>query len=101
MSKEQLKTMYPECFDGIGKFNDYKYLISKEDNAKPVIHPARKVVLVIMNFLHNRTIIWIWRQAFASLQHDFLRSEENVVLYNFETHDVVWENVVSCNILTL
>ena len=54
-----------------------------------------------MNFLNNRTNIWIWRQAFASLQHGFLRSEENVVLYNFETPDGVWKNVVSCNILTL
>ena len=56
---------------------------------------------VITNFLNNRTNTWIWRQAFASLQHGFLRSEENVVLYNFETPQGVWENVVSCNILTL
>ena len=28
-------------------------------------------------------------------------SEENVVLYNFETPKGVWENVVSYNILTL
>ena len=56
---------------------------------------------VIMNFLNNRTNTWIWRQAFASLQHGFLRSEENVVLNNFETSKGVWENVVSCNILTL
>ena len=55
---------------------------------------------VIINFLNNRTNIWIWRQAFASLQHGLLRSEENV-LYNFEIPDGVWENVVSCNILTL
>ena len=53
---------------------------------------------VIINFLINRTNIWIWRQAFASLQHCFLRSEENV-LYNFETPKGVWENV-SYNILT-
>ena len=54
-----------------------------------------------MHFLNNITNIWIWRQVFASLQHGFLRSEENVVLYNFETPKGVWENVVSCNILTL
>ena len=55
----------------------------------------------IMNFLNNRTNIWIWRQAFACSQHGFLRSKENVVLYNFETTEDVWENVVFCNILTL
>ena len=46
-SKEQLKTMYPEYFDGIGKYKDYKYHISTEENAKPVIHPARKVALAL------------------------------------------------------
>ena len=46
-SKEHLKNMYPECFDGIGKFKDYKYHISIEGNAKPVVHPARKVVLAL------------------------------------------------------
>ena len=52
-----------------------------------------------MNFLNNRTNIWIWRQPFVSLSHGFLRSEENV-LYNFETPEGVWENVVSCSIMT-
>ena len=47
MSKEQLKNIYPECFDGIGKFKDYKYHISIEENTKPVVHPARKVALVL------------------------------------------------------
>ena len=47
MNKAQLKNMYPECFDGIGKFKDYKYHISMEENAKPVVHPARKVVLAL------------------------------------------------------
>ena len=59
------------------------------------------IFFVIINFLNNRTNILIWRQAFASLQHGFLRSKENVVLYNFETPGSVWENVVSYNILTL
>ena len=49
-------------------------------------------------FSTNRSKILIWKQAFASLQHGFLRSEENV-LYNFETPEGVWENV-SYNILT-
>ena len=44
-NKELVKTMYPEYFDGIGKFKDYKYNINIEENAKPVIHPARKVVI--------------------------------------------------------
>ena len=55
---------------------------------------------VIINFLNNRTNIRIWRQAFVCLQHGFLRSEENVVLHNFETPEGVLENV-SCNIMTL
>ena len=46
---------------------------------------------VIINFLTNRTKYLIRRQAFASLHHGFLRSEENVVLYNFETPEGVWE----------
>ena len=53
---------------------------------------------VIINFLKNRANILIRRQAFASLQHGFLRSEENVVLYNLETPDGVWENVLIYNI---
>ena len=47
MSKEQLKNMYPEYFEGIGKFKDYKYHISLEENAEPVVHPARKVALAL------------------------------------------------------
>ena len=49
--KEQLKTMYPGCFDGIGKFKDYKYHISIEENAKPVIHSVRKVALALQHKL--------------------------------------------------
>ena len=48
LNKEKLKTMYPECFNGIGKFRDYKYYFSIEENAKHIIHPARKVA-----FLYN------------------------------------------------
>ena len=54
---------------------------------------------LIIDFLTNRTKYLIRRQAFASLQHGFLRSEENVVLYDFETPEGVWENVMSYNIL--
>ena len=58
------------------------------------------IFFFFVNFLKNRTISRIERQAFATLQLGFLRSEENV-LYNFDTPDGVWENVLSCNILTL
>ena len=47
MSKEQLKNMYPECFDGIDKFIDNKYNISIEENAKPVVHLERKIALAL------------------------------------------------------
>ena len=40
------------------------------------------------------------RQAFASLQHGFLRSVENVFIYNFVTPNGVWENVLLYNIDT-
>ena len=56
---------------------------------------------VIINFLKNKAKFFIGRQAFTSLQHGFLRSEENVILYNFETPEGVWENVLTYNILTL
>ena len=49
-----------------------------------------------MLFLYNRTNIR--RQAFTSLQHGFLRSEENVVLYNLRHPKGVWENVMTNNI---
>ena len=32
--------MYPECFNGIGKFKDYEYKIKFEDNVKPIVHLA-------------------------------------------------------------
>ena len=40
------------------------------------------------------------RKAFASLQHGFLRSVENVYIYNFVTPNGVWENVFLYNIDT-
>ena len=45
--------MYPECFYGIGKFKDYEYHITLEDNAKPVIHPPRKTPLALQPKLHK------------------------------------------------
>ena len=56
---------------------------------------------VIINFSQEQNQNLIRRQTFASLQHGFLWSEENVVLYNFETPKGVWENVLTYNILTL
>ena len=43
--------MYPECFYGIGKFKDYEYHITLEDNAKPVTHPPRKIPLALQSML--------------------------------------------------
>ena len=40
------------------------------------------------------------RQAFASLQHGFLRSVENVFIHNFVTPNGVWENAFLYNIDT-
>ena len=39
--------MYPECFYAIGKFKDYEYHITLEDNTKPVIHPPSKIPLAL------------------------------------------------------
>ena len=47
LNKEQLRQMYPECFYGIGKFKDYEYHMSLEDNAKAVIHPPKKIPLAL------------------------------------------------------
>ena len=47
LNKEQLRLMYLECFYGIGKFKDYEYHITLEDNAKPVIHQPRKIPLAL------------------------------------------------------
>ena len=51
LSNEQLKPIYQECFDGIGKFKDYKYHIGIEENAKPVFRPTRKVTLALQSKL--------------------------------------------------
>ena len=39
--------MYPEFFNAIGKFKNYKYYIKLEENAKPFIHPVRKITLTL------------------------------------------------------
>ena len=58
------------------------------------------VFLVVDDFLKNRTKFLLRRQAFASLQHGFLRSVENGFIYNFITPNGVWENVFLYNIDT-
>ena len=40
--KQDLITQYPECFDGIGKFQG-EYHITVDPNVPPVIHPPRRV----------------------------------------------------------
>ncbi|KXJ08917.1 Transposon Tf2-6 polyprotein [Exaiptasia diaphana] len=43
-SKEQLLSTYPDCFDGVGKFQG-DYHITLYPNIAPVIHPPRRVAL--------------------------------------------------------
>ena len=47
-SREQLRTMYPECFTGIDTFKNYKYHIELDKNAKPVVHPVKKIALTLI-----------------------------------------------------
>ena len=44
--KEQLRVVFPEWFTGIGTFNNYKYLIELNKNAKPVVHPVMRIALI-------------------------------------------------------
>ena len=46
-SKEQLKCMYPECFDGIGEFKNFEYHIELDPKFKPRIQTPHKVELSI------------------------------------------------------
>ena len=47
-SRQQLRAMYPKCFAGIGIFKNYKYHIELDKNAKPVVHPVRKISLALI-----------------------------------------------------
>ena len=40
--------MYPECFTAIGTLKTYKYHIELDKNAKPVVHPVRKIALALI-----------------------------------------------------
>ena len=44
-------------------------------------------------FFSKTELIWLGRQAFASFQHGFLRSKENVKLHNFMYAKGVSENI--------
>ena len=46
-SKEQLKCMYPECFDGIAELKDFEYHIELDPMFKPRIQAPHKVALSI------------------------------------------------------
>ena len=58
-SREQLRAMYPEYFTGIGTFKSYKYHIELDKNAKPVVHPVRRIVLVLIPKLDNELDIML------------------------------------------
>ena len=45
----------------------------------------------MLNFLKIRTNLMLSSQAFACLQHGFLRTVENVSIHNFVTTNGVWE----------
>ena len=45
--KEQLKHMYPECFDGIGEFKNFEYHIELDPKFQPRIQTPHKVALTI------------------------------------------------------
>ena len=45
ISKEQLKCMHPEGFDGIGEFKDFEYHIELDPKFKPRIQTPHKVAL--------------------------------------------------------
>ena len=47
-NRSQLRAMYPGCFTGICTFKNYKYHIELNKNAKPVVHPTRKIVLALI-----------------------------------------------------
>ena len=46
-SKEQLKHMHPECFDGISEFKNFEYHIELDPKFKPMIQTPHKVALSI------------------------------------------------------
>ena len=46
-SKEQLKRMYPECFDVIGESKNFEYHIEPDPKFKPRIQTPHKVALSI------------------------------------------------------
>ena len=45
-SKEQLKCMYPECFDWIGEFKNFEYHIELDPKFKPRIQTPHKSSII-------------------------------------------------------
>ena len=58
--------MYPEYFYCIGRFKGYKYHITIEDNAKPVIHPPRKTPLALQPKLDKELNEMVQQRYFHS-----------------------------------
>ena len=57
-SKEQLKCMYPECFDGIGEFKNFEYHIELDLKFKPRIQTPHEVALSMEARLRKNQIKW-------------------------------------------
>ena len=49
-SKEDLIEQFPDCFDGIGKFQG-KYHITTDPSVPPVIHPPRRIPISLKDDL--------------------------------------------------
>lgn len=52
-NKEILKEMYPECFDGVGCFENFTYHISLKEDCTPVVHGPRKIPVHIQPLLEK------------------------------------------------
>ena len=50
-SKADLKEMYPECFGGVGMFNNFEYEIKVDPKVKPVVHAPRRVPIALQSKL--------------------------------------------------
>ena len=53
-SREQLGAMYPEYFVGIDAFKNYRYHFELDKNAKPLVHPLRKIALALIPKLDKK-----------------------------------------------
>ena len=78
---------YPLGRDTLSVLSEVLSVLDLKDgfHSLRLLEDLKRYCSIINAFLYNKTNIWGRRQAFTSLQHGFLWSEENVVLYNFET----------------